>query len=48
MGEEVSHDHSERAGEPCAIFGGGHEVDGDDVHGGVLGRIEYEMVHLKC
>ncbi len=46
MGEEVSHEPSKGAIELCIIFGGGHEVDGDSIYGGVFGSIENESVLL--
>ncbi len=36
VGEEIGHDHAKCAIELSAVFGEGHEVDGDGVHGGVL------------
>ncbi len=46
VSKEVSHDRSKCSIELCAIFGGDHEIDGDGVHGGMLGRIENESVLL--
>ncbi len=47
VGEEVSHDCAKGAIELCAIFGEGHEVDGNGVRGGVFGRVENEWVLLS-
>ncbi len=44
MGEEVGHDCAKGANKLCAVFGGGHEVDGDGIRGRALGCVENELV----
>ncbi len=44
VGVEVGHDFAKCAIQLCSVFGGGHEVDGDDVHGGTVGHVEDESV----
>ncbi len=46
VGVEVGHDFAKCAIQLCSVFGGGHEVDGDSIYGGVFGSIENESVLL--
>ncbi len=46
VSKEVGHNCSKWAIELRSIFGGGHEVDGNCVHGGAFSLVENESVLL--